>query len=84
MKYQIVTLGTEKAMRLQSVGLVKGTEAKEIKSGDSLMWNFGAVYTVNKIIKETEKTIVISTSPEGSNKVYEQRLKKDRLVCILK
>lgn len=83
MKYQLVNEGTKNSMRLQSVGVVLGTPAGEIKSGDFLMWNFGSVYSVNKILKETAKTIVISTSPKGSDKAYEQRLKKDRLVCRL-
>lgn len=83
MKYQLVNEGTKNAMRLQSVGVVLGTPASEIKKGDFLMWNFGSVYLVNSILKETEKMIVISTSPKGSNKVYEQKLKKSRLVCIL-
>lgn len=83
MKYQLVNEGTKNSMRLQSVGVVLGTPAGDIKSGDFLMWNFGSVYTVNKILKETAKKIVISTSPENSDKVYKQRLKKDRLVCRL-
>lgn len=83
MKYQLVNKGTKNAMNLQSVGTVLGTPAGEIKSGDFLMWNFGSVYSVNEILKETQKTIVISTSPKGSDKTYVQRLKKDRLVCKL-
>ena len=83
MRYQLVKEGTKNSMRLQSVGIVLGTPAGEIKSGDFLMWNFGAVYVVNSVLKETEKMLVISTSPKGSDKVYEQRLKKDRLVCRL-
>lgn len=84
MKYQLVNEGTKNAMRLQSIGLVLGTHAAEIKEGDFLMWNFGSVYVINSILRETEKMIVISTSPKGSSKVYEQKLKKDRLVCVLK
>jgi hypothetical protein len=83
MTYQLVNEGTKNSMRLQSVGIVLGTPAGEITEGDFLMWNFGSVYSVNKIIKETPKTILIETSPKGSDKVYEQRLKKTRLVCKL-
>ena len=83
MKYRLVNKGTKNAMSLQSVGIVLGTPAAEIKEGDFLMWNFRSVYVVNSILKETEKTLVISTSPKGSNKVYEQKLKKSRLVCKL-
>jgi hypothetical protein len=47
------------------------------------MWNFGSVYVVNEIIKETAKMIIISTSPKGSNDIYQQKLNKSRLVCKL-
>lgn len=71
------------AMRLQSVGIVAGTPAAEVKKGDFLMWNFGSIYTVNEILRETAAYIFISTSPKDSDKVFEQKLKKDRLICIL-
>lgn len=81
MKYTRVSQSHENAMRLQSIGFVLGTPAKEIKKGSNLMWNFGTVSQVIDIIKETEKTITISTSYEG--KTYERKLLKTRLVCIL-
>ena len=85
MKYQLVCEGTKNAMRLQLVGLVLGTPAMNIKKGDSLLWNFGVVSKVERIIKETAKTIVIESSYNNyPNKLYQRRLKKDRLVCILK
>lgn len=83
MKYKLVNMTDPNAMRLQSVGWVKGTYAENIKNGDFLMWNFGSVYVVNEIIKETEKMLIISTSPKNSTAVYTQKLKKNRLVCIL-
>ena len=83
MKYTLVNQHSENSMRLQSIGIVQGTPAKNIKEGDFLMWNFGSVYSVNRIIKETEKTITIETSPKNSDKVYSQRFNKNRLVCIL-
>jgi len=83
MKYLRVTENTKNSMRLQSIGFVQGSPASEVKKGSFLMWNFGSVYVVNDILKETEKMIVISTSPKGSEKVFEQKLKKTRLVCIL-
>jgi hypothetical protein len=83
MKYTLVNEGTKNSMRLQSVGVVLGTPAGSVKKGDFLMWNFGSVYVVNDIVKETEKTIVISESPRGSDEKYERRLSKSRLVCVL-
>ncbi len=83
MKYTLVNQGTKNSIRLQGIGVVLAQPAQEIKAGDCLMWNFGSVYVVNEILSETSKTIVISTSPVGSETVYEQRFNKDRLVCIL-
>jgi len=82
MRYTLVNESTPNAMRLQSIGNVLGTPAKEIKKGDSLMWNFGGVEVVSDIIKETEKTLVISVLYKGN--LYERKLAKKRLVCILK
>lgn len=82
MKYTLVNENTKNAMRLQSIGMVLGTPAGEIKKGDSLMWNFGSVELVNDILKETEKMIVITILING--KLYERKLLKTRLVCILK
>lgn len=85
MQYAIVSKFHKNAMQLQSIGWVIGTQSSEIKKGDFLMWNFGSVYSVNEILKETEKTITISTSPkDNKNQVYTQKLLKTRLVCILK
>jgi hypothetical protein len=84
MKYAIVDQSNPNAMRLQSIGWVLGTPSAQVKEGDFLMWNFGGVYSVNKIIGETAKTITIETSPrEKPAEVYTQKLFKSRLVCIL-
>ena len=84
MNYTLVNQSAPNSMSLQSIGRVQGFPAGEIKKGDHLMWNFGSVYTVNDILKETDKTIVIATADIKGGKVYEQRLNKKRLVCILK
>jgi hypothetical protein len=82
MKYTLVNQNEKNAMRLLSIGNVLGTPASEIKKGDSLMWNFGSVEVVEEILKETEKTLVVSILYDG--KLYERKLAKKRLVCILK
>ena len=81
MKYLSVNENVKNAMRLQGVGMVLGTPAIEIKKGDSLMWNFGEVETVNEIVKETPKTLEISILYKGNT--YFRKLNKTRLVCIL-
>lgn len=84
MKYiKLVNGNTKNAMRLQSIGLVQGTPAKEIKQGDYLMWNFGHTTKVNRIVSQTPKTLVIEETDTQSGKIYERKMTKDRLVCIL-
>ncbi len=65
MKFTLVNETAKNAMRLQSIGNVLGTPAIEIKIGDSLMWNFGAVELVNDILKETDKMLTISILYNG-------------------
>ena len=83
MNYQLVNEGTKNSIRLQSVGVVKGSPASEIKKGHVLMWNFGSTESVVDIIKETPKTILISIKSDCNGNLYERRLKKDKIVCIL-
>ena len=68
-------------IHLQSVGKVPAIKAEDIKAGDGLMWNFGIVYKVLSIDKETEKSIVISTQDVKGGEIYSQRLLKTRLVA---
>lgn len=49
-------------MRLQSIGLVEGTEAGKIQVGDILRWNFGSLSRVTAIeFTKTGKTIIVTT-----------------------
>lgn len=82
MTYQRFNYPQNNTLQLQSVGHVLGTPAGELKVGDSLMWNFGSTSTVEKIVKQTAKTIWISEKYEDG-KSYERRLLKTRLVCRL-
>jgi hypothetical protein len=69
-------------MRLQSIGIVKGTPAREIKIGDRLMWNFGETTIVKSVeLSKTGKTL--SIVEESNGKDYSRKLGVERLVCIL-
>jgi hypothetical protein len=81
MKYTLVNQSEKNSIRLQSIGNVLASPAINIKKGDNLMWNFGYVEVVKDILKETEKMLVISILYNG--KLYERKLAKSRLVCIL-
>jgi len=70
-------------IRLQGEGMVDAILAKDIKVGDILCWNYGYTSTVQQIVKETPKQIVIKTlSDDGF--LHERRLGKSRLVGIKK
>lgn len=70
-----------KTIQLQRIGLQKATEAKNIKVGDTLIWNFGDTSKVLEIVKETAKTLIIKELCESGN-VYSRRLGKERLVAV--
>lgn len=73
----------QKTIRLQGLGLYKADSAKDIKVGDSLVWNFGETSTVTSITKETEKSIWIEETCKSGN-TYNRRFLKTRPVKILK
>jgi len=67
------------SIQLQSVGLVKGTKASEIKVGTTLLWNFGATSVVKEITKETNKSIWFLTETQNGN-TYNRRFLKTRVI----
>lgn len=67
------------SIQLQSVGLVNGTPAGEIKVGTTLLWNFGATSVVKSISKETNKSIWFITETENGN-IYNRRFLKTRVI----
>ena len=69
-------------IQLQSVGLVSGTKAGEIKVGTTLLWNFGSTSIVKFITKETNKSIWFLTETENGN-TYNRRFLKTRIIGTL-
>jgi len=67
------------SIQLQSVGLVNGTLAGEIKVGTTLLWNFGATSIVKAITKETNKSVWFLTETENGN-TYNRRFLKTRII----
>tara|TARA_R110000744_G_scaffold314109_1_gene421168 strand:- start:328 stop:549 length:222 start_codon:yes stop_codon:yes gene_type:complete len=72
----------QNSIQLQSVGLVNGTQAGEIKVGTTLLWNFGATSVVKSISKETNKSIWFITETENGN-TYNRRFLKTRIIGTL-
>lgn len=72
-----------KQIQLQGIGKRTATEAKNIKVGDVLIWNFGATSQVIGIeFSKTGKTLTIQTISGSDGKQYERRLGAERLVAI--
>ena len=67
--------------QLIGYGWVEAQPAKNVKPGDTLVWNYGETSVVETIVKETPTQIVI-TERYRSGKVYTRRIGKERLVCI--
>jgi hypothetical protein len=65
---------------LQGLGSQNAKPAREIKIGDTLIWNFGCTSKVIGILKETKTQIIIKTQTDSGE--YERRLGKDRLVAV--
>ena len=75
-------------MRLQSIGLVEGTEAGKIQVGDILRWNFGSLSRVVAIdFTKTGKTIIVTTEYyneiKGEFEQAERKMRVTRLVNII-
>lgn len=71
-----------KKIQLIGCGWVDAQPAKNLKPGDTLMWNYGVTSVVDSIEKETPKQIVIKERAK-SGKIYTRRIGKERLVCII-
>lgn len=71
-------------MKIQLIGYgwVEAQPSKNVKPGDTLMWNYGETSVVESIEKETPKQIVIKERYK-SGKVYSRRMGRERLVCIV-
>lgn len=73
---------TVKTIQLQVIGLVKATEAVNLKVGDVTVWNFGATEKVIDILKPTTAFVNIVIENVRTGTVGTRRLKKTRLVGI--
>lgn len=67
-------------IHLQGIGEKEAVAARELKVGDTLMWNFGYTSTIIEILKETAKSITIKTKNKD-NYIGTRRLFKTTLVA---
>lgn len=71
-----------KMIQLQSIGWQPATEAKNIKVGDILIWNFGGTEKIEKMEKsKTGKTLILTVLCEDQN-TYTRRLSVNTLVAV--
>ena len=69
-------------IHLIGYGMVNAKPAKEVKKGDTRVWNYGVTSIVESIVKETPTQIVISERYD-SGKSYNRRIRKERLVGVM-
>jgi hypothetical protein len=77
-----------KTMRLQGIGMVEGTEAKELKVGEITRWNFGGLERVTSVeFTKTGKSIKVEieyiSSSTGEIVKSERTMRANRLVNIV-
>lgn len=71
-----------KTIQLQSIGRKKATEAKNIRVGDVLIWNFGGREKVTKITpSKTGKTMTLKITNPKSKWKGERRINANTLVA---
>jgi hypothetical protein len=68
-------------MRLQGIGLVKGTPAGEVKPGMRLMWNYGSTYDVVSVEQIAPQTVLIHERSTESGEIYARKCRIGRLVA---
>ena len=66
---------------LKGVGWVKGKAAGELVAGDRLMWNEGAISTVDHVTRTSEQFVTIVEKAEDG-KEYDRKVKIDRLIAL--
>ena len=70
------------SIHLQGIGRVRAKKARDIKIGtDFFVWNYGSTSKPLRRLKETKTQIVFRTKTRDG-RLWERRLKKDRLVGV--
>jgi len=69
-------------VRLQGIGLCNGIMAREIKVGDTLVWNQGYTSKVKTILFSASGKTMEIIEVYKDDKEYTRKLKSDRLVVI--
>lgn len=70
------------SIQLQSVGFVPAKLGEDVKIGDVLVWNFGYGTPVKAVLSESKAYRTFQIEENG--KLYERRIKRNRLVGCTK
>jgi hypothetical protein len=73
-------IGGEMAVWRQVVGWCHAKQARDIRPGDVLIYNYGSTAKVESIEKETAKTVTIAV--RAGTVLYRQRKNKDTWIAV--
>lgn len=80
------TLRRQGLVRLIDVGIVKGKKARDLKVGDTILYNYGTTGLIKKIESASPQFLTITVSVKdqwtGKTKLWVQKRKKDALVPV--
>lgn len=72
-----------KLIRLQGIGWVDAVPASELVAGDRVMFNYGSVYTVEAITRETKHTTWYDMA-DVNGKIWPTSYRKTKLMAKLR
>jgi hypothetical protein len=74
-------------LHLQGIGKVDAIQAKDLKVGDTIMWNYGSTSKVIALTpNKTSKTLIVTTEYldyNGDLATYDRKMTSTRLVAIV-
>lgn len=75
-----------KMIHLQGVGAVRGKEAKDIRAGDVIMWNYGYTSLVldNPTLSKSGKSVTVVFKDTHNGKIHDRQFRINKTVAIEK
>lgn len=73
---------TPPTVHLQGIGPQYAIPAGDLRPGDITVWNYGYTATVEGIVRETAKQVIVRIMSNGTGDFYDRRLKKTRLIAV--
>jgi len=73
---------TPPTVHLQSLGRCCAIPAGDLRPGDTIVWNYGYLTTVEGIVRETAKQVIVRLMSNSTGDFYDRRPGKTRLVAV--